>query len=179
MLPLTIPETEMFNSETQEFTTLPAVQLQLEHSLISLSKWEAKWKKSFLSTMEITAEEFRDYVRCMTINKIADDSCYDRLTTLHEKLIRAYIEDPMSATRLPNSKSMTRRNRIVTSEQIYGWMIDFNIPFNPCEKWHLNRLIMLINVCGIQQSPSKKRSTKDRYAAQNAQYNRMRNKAKR
>lgn len=176
MLPLYIPGAEVFLPETNEFKTLPAQQLQLEHSLISLSKWEAKWKKSFLYAREMTVEQLLSYVKCMTINKVADESVYTRLSVDDIKKVRDYIDDPMSATTLPKSNGRAR-TRIITSEQIYGWMVMFGIPFDPCEKWHLNRLMMLIQVCGLQQSPSKKTSMKDRMAAQNAHYNRMHKKA--
>lgn len=170
MLPLLIPENEMWDSEKEEFVSGPAVTLQLEHSLISVSKWEAKWHKSFLSSTEFTADEFRDYVKCMTINRVQDDSIYDRLTTAHEKLIRAYIENKMTATTVKHDPRQRSRNRIITSEQIYGWMVQYGIPFDPCEKWHLNRLMMLIDVCGAQQSGGTKMSAKERGEWMRAQH---------
>lgn len=175
MLLLTVPSQEFFDPQTSEFKSLPAQQLQLEHSLISLSKWESIWKKSFLSSRDMTVEQLLSYIKCMTINKVADESVYTRLTEQNVSAIRAYIEDSMTATTVPKDPRKSRM-RVITSEQIYGWMVMFGIPFDPCEKWHLNRLMMLIEVCGIQQNPQKKRSKKDRYAAQNAQYAKLHGK---
>lgn len=175
MLPLTVPSLEFFDPQTSEFKTLPAQQLQLEHSLISVSKWESIWKKSFLSSKDMTVEQLLSYIKCMTINKIADESVYTRLTEQNIDDVRMYIENSMTATTLPKDNKRSRM-RIITSEQIYGWMVMFGIPFDPCEKWHLNRLMMLIQVCGIQQNPQKKRSIKDRYAAQNAHYAKLHGK---
>lgn len=173
MLPIVIPDIEAYNEATEMFEVLPGATLQLEHSLISLSKWEAKWKKSFLHTYEMTIEELIDYVRCMTINRVADDTVYNRITKKNLDDIKSYIDDPMTATKIRHD-SARHRNRIVTTEQIYGWMVEFGIPFDPCEKWHLNRLMMLIEVCGKQQTPSKKMSQKERFAKQNAQLARLR-----
>ena len=172
MLQLTISGGENWNSVTEEFESYPEVTLQLEHSLISISKWESKWQKSFLSTREITPEQFRDYVRCMTLNRQVDPNVYDRLNGLHERLVRAYIENPMSATTVRHDDKRSHF-RIITSEQIYGWMIAYGIPFDPCEKWHLNRLLKLIEVCGAQQT-SRKMTPKERANAQRAQKARMR-----
>ena len=169
MLPITIPEMEIFNSNTNEFMMAPSVTLQLEHSLISLSKWESKWKKSFISSTDLTLGELADYVRCMTINKVNDDSVYTRLTQKNIDDIRAYIDDPMTATTIRRDAGRSRR-RVITTEQIYGWMVSYGIPFDPCEKWHLNRLLMLIEVCGIQQSGgNKKMSRREQAAWQTAQ----------
>lgn len=170
MLPITVPETEEFNSETNEFTVVPAVSLQLEHSLISMSKWEAKWKKSFMSSRDLTVDELIDYVRCMTINKISDQSAYSRLTQENIEDIRRYIDDPMTATTIREDGARGGRNRIITTEQIYGWMVGYGIPFDPCEKWHLNRLMMLIRVCSVQQSGgNRKMSRREQAAWQTAQ----------
>lgn len=174
MLPVVIPDAEAYNEATEMFEVLPGATLQLEHSLISLSKWEAKWKKSFLYTYQMTVNELIDYVRCMTINKISDDTVYTRLTEKNMTDIRTYIDDPMTATTISHKGTSRRRNRVITTEQIYGWMVEFGIPFDPCEKWHLNRLMMLIEVCGQQQTPGKKMSQKERFARQNAQLARLR-----
>lgn len=169
MLQLYIQGREFFNDETGMFETTSPATLQLEHSLISISKWESIWHHSFLSAEEITVDEFKSYVKCMTVNRVADDSIYDQLTTLHEKQIRAYIKNPMTATTVKHDDRRQRR-RIITSEQIYGWMVEFGIPFDPCEKWHINRLMMLIDVCSAMQNPGKKRSAKEQAAWMRAQH---------
>lgn len=151
---------EYYDESTQSFITYPDVTLQLEHSLISLSKWEAKWKKSFLSSPEMSVEELLDYIRCMTINKISDPTVYMRLTEADVLKIRDYIHDPMTATTI-NRRQKRQSRKIITSEQIYGWMVYFNIPFE-CEKWHLNRLMTLIEVCGANESPGHKMGPAER-----------------
>lgn len=162
MLPLEIPEMEVYNNETAMFEVLPPVTLQLEHSLISVSKWEAKYHKSFISTPQLTVDEFRDYVRCMTLNKNVNDSVYNRLNRQHEIAIRDYIQNPMTATTINERGKKRGKNKVITSEELYGDMVMLGIPFE-CEKWHLNRLLMLIRVCSIQQNGSggRKMSPKD------------------
>ena len=162
MLSITMEATELFNELTGEFVTLKPVTLKLEHSLISISKWEAKWHKPF-SNSEKTAEEMRDYIRCMTLNGDIAPVYYAILTGDQIALINEYINNEMTATWF-NSNKATKgaqvRGEIVTSELIYYWMITLNIPFE-CEKWHLNRLLTLIKVCNIKNSPKKKMSKKD------------------
>ena len=179
MLQITIPEREFFDSEKQEFVYLKEQKLVLEHSLISISKWESKWKKPFLNKEQKTVEESRDYVRCMTLNKDVDPTVYTTLSNDVFAKINAYIEDGMTATWFneQNAKNMLGRNSgtAITSEIIYNWMVSFQIPFEPCEKWHLNRLLTLIKVCELKNAPKKKMKRKDIYA-RNAALNAARKK---
>lgn len=160
MLEITVPATEMFDEANQEFITYKEQTLQLEHSLISLSKWESKWHKAFLSKREKTSEETIDYVRCMTITKNVDPSVYTRLTRENVEQINKYIEDPMTAVYFPEDKRTGSSGDTVTSELIYYWMISLNIP-QEYQKWHLNRLLALIKVCNIKNSSGKKMSKGD------------------
>lgn len=155
MLRITIPGTEQFNDETQEFVTTKEQTLALEHSLVSLSKWESKWQKPFLDTTDRTPEEVIDYVRCMTITQNVDPTIYYSLTPELMKTINDYIEAPMTATWFGDSKNAKPNREVVTSEVIYYWMIALEIPFE-CQKWHLNRLLTLIQVCNIKNQPPKK-----------------------
>lgn len=169
MLTITIPAMEMFNEKTQEFFTLKEQTLQLEHSLVSLSKWESKWCKPFLSKNKKTVEETIDYIKCMTITQNVKDEVYARLTRSNIEAINKYIDDPMTATTFYNDNSKVN-NETITSELIYYWMIALNIPME-CQKWHLNRLLTLIRVCNVKNSPPKKMSKGDimrRNAALNA-----------
>lgn len=172
MLTIEIPITqEGWDEVKQEFVEPKTQTLQLEHSLISLSKWESKWHKPFYSTKEMTNEEVLDYVKCMTLNKNVDSDVYNHLTRENVKMVMDYIGDPMTATTFGKESKGANNREIVTSELIYYWMIASNIPFDPCQKWHLNRLITLIRVCGIKNTPPKKRSKRDimsRNAALNA-----------
>lgn len=160
MLQLTIPDSEYFNEQTNEFVQIQGRTIQLEHSLLSLSKWEAKWQKPFLrETPEKTEEEIIDYVRCMTLTQNVDPSVYFNLSDENVEDINAYISSPMTATWF-NDRDNKINREIITSEIIYYQMIALNIPFE-CQKWHLNRLLTLIRVCSIKNAPQKKMSKRD------------------
>lgn len=157
MLEIEVKKTEMFNEEDNEFFYIKGGTLQLEHSLISISRWESKWKKPFMvNKPPKTTEETLDYVRCMTINKKVNPDIYLGLTPDQFKLINDYIEDSMTATTFNNGEEAPSRE-IITSELIYYWMIKAGIPME-CEKWHLNRLITLIQIFGIKDAPRQKMS---------------------
>lgn len=168
MLLLTIPPIEMFNEKTSEFVYSKETKISLEHSLVSLSKWESRWNKPFLSKDNKTLEETIDYIRCMTITQNVDPEVYFRLTDENINTINKYIESPMTATTFSDNGHSSRE--IITSELIYYWMISLNIPME-CQKWHLNRLLTLIRVCNIKNAPAKKMSRREimnRNAALNA-----------
>lgn len=160
MLEITIPGKEYWDESINEFVYDEAVTLRLEHSLVSLSKWESKWHKSFLSNAEkLTADELIDYVKCMTITQNVKIETYDRLTPELANEIKEYINEPMTAVYFPNEGDGKINNEKITSELVYYWMVTLNIPFE-CQKWHLNRLIALIKVCNMKNQPSKKMSKK-------------------
>lgn len=160
MLRVTIPEQEIYDDRLQEFATIPKRNLQLEHSLVSISKWESKWKKPFLGKDPKTNEETLDYIKCMTITQNVSDEVYNMLPTNTIIEIQEYIQDPMTATTITSHEKGSGKPNVITSEIIYHWMITFNIPFE-CQKWHINRLITLINVCSIKSQTPKKRSRRD------------------
>lgn len=169
MLQLEIPDQEWFDSKKCEFVTIKGAKLQLEHSLVSVSKWEAKYKKPFLETTSLQGEELLDYVRFMTITQNVKPEVYLGLNRKHLELITNYISDKMTATWFKERKGRGGK-RIVTSELIYFWMAENNIPFEVCQKWHLNRLLTLIRVCqeektaGEKDPRSKKEQIQDRRA---------------
>ena len=170
MLQIVIPETELWDEEKQEFSIAKEQVLQLEHSLVSLSKWESKWCKVFLSKQEKTYEETIDYIKCMTLTQNVKPEVYSRLTKSNISEIEEYISAPMTATYFSKNQTGKANSEQVTSELIYYWMIALNIPFE-CQKWHLNRLLTLIRVCNIKNQPHKKMSKRDimsRNAALNA-----------
>lgn len=170
MLQITIPSVELWDEKKQEFVYKKQQTIQLEHSLVSLSKWESKWHKSFLSKNEKTREESLDYIRCMTVTQNIDPEVYQYLTNDNIEQVYNYIEAPMTATVFSDSKSGKNSREVVTSELIYFWMIALNIPFE-CRKWHLNRLLTLIRVCELKNQPPKKMSKRElmsRNAALNA-----------
>jgi hypothetical protein len=170
MLKITIPAGELWDEVREEFVYKEEQKLQLEHSLVSLSKWESKWCKPFLSKKEKTLEETIDYIRCMTLTQNVKPEVYYRLTNENLEAVNKYIQAPMTATWFNEQKNARRSSEQVTSELIYYWMIALNIPFE-CQKWHLNRLLTLIRVCNIKNQPPKKRSKREimsRNAALNA-----------
>lgn len=172
MLQLEIKEIELYDEVLGRFVPIKGCTLQLEHSLISLSKWESKWKKPFLQDTDPSPEEFIDYIRCMTLNKNVPELTYVALTKADVEAVKAYINDSYTATTINDhrKKRMTRRE-VVTSEVIYYWLTVFNLPFDVVEKWHLNRLLTLIDVCSIKGNPSEKMSrdeTRDMYRRINA-----------
>lgn len=174
MLQITIPNMELFDERKGEFVNIKGQTLQLEHSLVSLSKWESKWNKSFLSNNQKTDAEVADYIKCMTITQNVNPELYNYLSQDHLKQINDYIAAPMTATYFSEDKSKKGGREIVTAELIYYWMIALNIPFK-CEKWHLNRLLTLIRVCNIKNAPPKKRSRKE-ILSHNAALNEARKK---
>ena len=174
MLQIIVPATEyeLFDENTYEFINVKTKEqvLQLEHSLISLSKWESKWCKPFLTKEQKTKEETLDYIRCMTLNSVSPD-VYKHLTKENLEDIEKYINAPMTATTVNDGESKSKvGGEQVTSELVYYWMVALNIPFE-CQKWHLNRLIMLIRVCNVKNKPPRKMSKREimsRNAALNA-----------
>lgn len=175
MLEIIIPATEIWDESKNEFVYTKEQILRLEHSLVSLSKWERKYCKRFLDNKEKTIEETIDYVRFMTINKNVDPNVYSLLSKKHLDQIYRYIEAPMTATILPaNNNKNQVRGEPVTCELIYYWMISFNIPIE-CQKWHLNSLLTLIKVFEIKNSPKKKMSSSE-LAMRNAKLNAARRK---
>ena len=159
MLELKVPSYEVFDESTNEFVTVDEVTLQFEHSLVSLSKWEAKYKKPFLSGHKDhakTNEELQDYLRMMVLNDI-DFDIFDKLRAEDVRKIEQYIADPQTATTIRSKPVPTNsiQKELVTSELVYYWMVSLQIPFET-QYWHLNRLIMLIQVINHKNTPPKK-----------------------
>lgn len=161
MLHITIPAGEAFNEKTNEFISVKEHTLALEHSLVSISKWEAKWEKPFLGKESKTHAEMIDYIRCMTLTQNVDPEVYNFITPQNIEEISKYIEAPMTATWFSEREGRGRySNETVTSEIIYYWMVAFNIPVE-FQKWHLNRLLTLIKVCSLKNEPQKKMSKRE------------------
>lgn len=160
MLQIVIPSLDLWDEAKEEFIVLPPVQLQLEHSLVSIAAWESKYHTPFLYKKELTADEVMDYIQFMTITENVSPETYLRLSEDNVKEIKEYIYNPMTATVFSKDFNGKRNREVVTAEIIYYWMVALNIP---CEyqHWHLNRLLTLIKVCNIKNSPSKKRNLRD------------------
>lgn len=172
MLLLQVPAEEFWDEKNRVFVMRKATTLQMEHSLVSLSKWESKWCKPFLSKDTKTDEELVDYIKCMTITQNVPPEVYATIANSADMVTRIqnYINAPMTATTFSSEEKGKGRREVVTSEIIYYWMVSFNIPVK-FETWHLNRLLTLIRVCSIKNASPKKQSKKDimsRQAALNA-----------
>ena len=169
MLELVIEPMEFWDESTETFIVMKGQTLRLEHSLVSISKWESKWHKPFLSDKEKTTEETIDYIKCMTLTQNVNPDIYNRINQEHITKIKQYIEDPMTATTINRTKNGRPNREQVTAELIYYWMIALNIPVE-FQKWHLNKLLMLVEVCNIKNQPPKKMGKKE-LMSRNAQLN--------
>lgn len=151
-----IKEKELWDEKNRIFINVKPQTITLEHSLVSVSKWESKWHVPFFSKEPKTSEMTMDYIKAMTITQNVNPNVYECLTSEDFKEITSYIEDPYTATTINDTREKPNRE-IITSELIYYWMIMWNIPFE-CQKWHINRLLTLIRVCSIKNQPEKKMS---------------------
>lgn len=172
MLTIVVPGVEMYDEKTEEFVSIDDVVLDLEHSLVSLSKWESIYEKPFLGRDNKTTEEVFHYIKLMTLTPDVPDTVFDKLTEGNIADINNYIEARMSATWFSDATAAPATRDVITAELIYYWMITFQIPFE-CERWHLNRLFTLIRVCNIKQSKPKKMSRSE-IAARNRELNAQR-----
>lgn len=176
MLDLAIPKIELFDDKTNEFVEIGPYNLLMEHSLVSISKWEAKWHKPFIGSEDLTNEEIRDYLRCMTITQNVKDIVYDYISIENIEKVNEYISDPMTGTTFYDFVQQRSGNKKISSEEIYSQMILLGIPFE-CQKWHINRLLTLIKVCNIDRSDKKmsKEETLRAYHKLNAERRRKMN----
>ena len=174
MLKVTIPQQELWDEGQEKFIKVKSTTLQLEHSLVSLSKWESKWHKPFLGNGDKSVEETVDYIRCMTLTQNVNPLVYSLIDQKTMERISDYISDSMTATWFSRQDKSAPSREVITAEIVYYWMIALNIPFE-CQKWHLNRLLTLIRVCNAKNAPSKKLSRKQ-IAKRNAALNAARRK---
>jgi hypothetical protein len=172
MLTITVGAEEIFDEGAGTFGTHGGVELQLEHSLVSLSKWESEHEKPFLGKGDKTREEILDYVRCMVVSPNPPGDFLQRLSKENLEAINEYIERKMTATWFSEQPGAPKSREVITSELIYYWLTVFNIPFE-CETWHLNRLFTLIRIANIKQSKPKKMSRSE-VAAHNRELNAQR-----
>ena len=172
MLTIIVKGDEVYDETTQEFDTKGDVVLELEHSLVSLSKWESKHEKAFLGKDEKTREEVLDYILDMIVSENPPAGILDRLSADNYRAINEYVEAKMTATWFNEPPNQAPQREVVTSELIYYWMISYTIPFE-CQYWHLSRLLTLIKVCNVKNAPAKKSSSSE-IAARNRELNAQR-----
>lgn len=172
MLIIECQASTLWDEQNEQFVESPQCVLKLEHSLLSISKWESIHHKPFLSNNAKTPEETVSYIECMTINRDVPQEVYSSLSVDAMTRINDYISDSHTATTVKRSNNQKISREIVTSELIYYWMVEFGIPFE-CEKWNLNRLMTLIDICAVKSTPEKKMS-KQSIMAQNRALNNAR-----
>lgn len=155
MLSLRVDDAQFYDEKLEKFITVKGQTLQLEHSLVSISKWEAKYKKPFLNREKKSPEETLDYIRFMTITQNVNPLLYSALTNEQVIKVNKYIDDPMTATTISKVEGKGGSARVITSEEIYYQMVAYQIPWE-AQKWHFNRLLMLLRVCDEKNKPKKK-----------------------
>lgn len=169
MLKLILPKVENWDSKKQEFVYDQEVTLELEHSLVTLSKWESKWEKPFLGPEIKSTEETIDYIRCMTLTPDVPPETYHRLSSTHFTQVNSYIDSKMSATwfnEAAGAGKASRSREIITAEIIYYWLDEFKINWE-AQHWHLNRLFTLVKVHNQKNVPEKKMSRRDMLSERN------------
>lgn len=167
MLELIVKFDEMYNEQTEEFIDADSTTLMLEHSLVSLSKWESFFKRPFLSKEDKSHEELVWYIKAMNQSPDVPPEVFSRLEAPHFDSINKYINDSQTATWFTQHATGGTNREIITAELIYYWMIAFTIPIE-CQHWHLNRLLTLIRVCNVKNSKPKKMSQAQAAAEQRA-----------
>lgn len=162
MLELSVGKKRLYDEKSGKIITVPGESLKLEHSLVSISAWESKWHKPFLTNEKKTVEETLDYIKCMTLNQVSDD-IYTKLTKADVEEIVEYMKNSMTATWFSKNNKEKPNNEIITSEIIYYWMTASQINLE-CQYWHINRLLTLIRVISLKNQKEEKMSKKDLYA---------------
>jgi hypothetical protein len=167
MLHVVVPGQEMYDEETETFSTPVAAEFDIEHSLVSLSKWESRWEVPFLATPQKTTEQVLGYIQMMVVGPEPAPEVFQQLSNDNLLAINTYIGAQMTATWFNEPKHVKNSPEVITAELIYYWMIALGIPFE-CQYWHLNRLMTLIKVCNIKNQKPKKMSAREAAAQQRA-----------
>jgi hypothetical protein len=157
MLTITVGATDVYDESDEKFSTHGGIELQLEHSLVSLSKWESEFEKPFLGKSGKTTEETLAYIRYMVLTPNPPEDFLQSLSKENMEEINRYIDRKMTATWFSDQPGEPKSREVITAELVYYWMTVFNIPF-ACETWHINRLFTLIRICNVKQAKPQKMS---------------------
>jgi hypothetical protein len=163
MLEIDVVLEDFYDETTERFVPSKSETVRLEHSLVSVSKWEAVWEQAFLGSKEKTTDQTVSYIKMMIVGAEPPPGVFQKLLEKHIEQVKEYVGAAMSATKLSTDKNAPSSKEIVTSELIYYWMISLNVPVE-FEHWHLNRLITLIRVINLKNTPKKKMSNSERRA---------------
>lgn len=169
MLRIIIKGDETYDEEQNLFESFDDTVIEMEHSLLSVSKWESKHQKPFLSSTDKTTEEIMDYLKAMVVTPNVDFDVLYKCSQENIDDIQRYIDSSQSATTFGMMPERRSPGETITSELIYYWMVTFNIPFE-CENWHLNRLFALIRICNIKNSKPR-RMSRNELAQRNRELN--------
>lgn len=169
MLTIKIPSSDYYDESIGKFISIKECTINLEHSLISIARWESKWNKPFLTKEAMTPEQYRDYLAGMSLTPV-NPTVFFGLTPENIEDIKKYIESPMTATTFSNRVNTKINKEVITAEILYYRMIANNIPME-CQKWHLNRLFTLLRVCDAKNQPQKSKGNKSAALSRNAQIN--------
>jgi hypothetical protein len=172
MLSITVKGEEFYDESVEEFFTKEDVVLHLEHSLVSLSKWESIWEVPFLGKGDKTSEQIFSYIECMCLTPLSSPAVFTRMTQENIEAVNAYLDSKQTATTITEQRGGGRNTEIITSEVIYHWMVAYRIPFET-QYWNLNRLFALIRIAGIKNSKPKRMSPSE-MAARNRELNAQR-----
>jgi hypothetical protein len=179
MLSITVAPVKILDNKTGQEVEILGGRLCLEHSLLSISKWEEKTHKPFFSQEEMAAEDLLYYIECMTVNDV-DKSIYLALTNSDISEIVEYMKDTHTATWFSKNsmpKPATTSSEAMTSELIYYYMSQVQLPIE-MERWNINRLFVILRIAAIKSQPPKKMDRRTA-AKSNAALNRARLKGRR
>lgn len=174
MLELHLPAEEVFDRKESKIYKLPEITLRLEHSLLTISKWETIWELPFLSEEKKTNDQLHSYVSIMAGGNLEEETL-NRLGQSHYEKLNTYLNAKHSATWFSDPPNQRKSTQTVTSELIYFWMTTYNIPFE-CENWPFARLMNLIRIASIKNDPDKgkKKRNKSQMLSERAMLNQKR-----
>jgi hypothetical protein len=154
MLTITVLGEEHWDQENEKFVYPDSFKLELEHSLVSLSKWESKWEVPFLGEKPKTTEMVLDYIECMILTPDPPADWISKLSKENIEEITAYFDSKQSATWFNDHHPEPKTGETITSELVYYWLDICDIDWQ-AQYWHLNRLLTLVKIHTVKQAKPK------------------------